>query len=387
MIYLFSIFIAGLLLGQLGGITLTTAVIVYVHDILLALLLVAGAAGMMKKHRIIRPRLLYPILAFTAAGILSLSVNTLHIPASDLFLSSLYLVRWCMYAMLYFLLVQNVVPVKILLYALYLYGVGVALLGFLQFGIYPDLRNLTYLGWDPHYYRLFSTLLDPNFAGIILVCTFFLGLYLWQQAKSSHLLIAEFLLLIAVYLTYSRSSYLALAAGMVAVAVYLKKWMFIACLVLFAGAVLFIPTPGGKTLRLNRVDSTVARFENWQDTLSVISHSPVIGYGFNTMKYVRNPAAVDQFTPASRATSGVDSSLLFVLATTGIIGFVAYVWLLITPFYGRARSVDASGIQILTATLTVSLLVHSLFSNSLFYSWVMLFLWCVLAAAELIYDK
>ena len=49
--------------------------------------------------------------------------------------------------------------------------------------VYPDLRNLWYLGWDPHYYRVFATLLDPNYVGILLVLTIFVWIYIWVNNK------------------------------------------------------------------------------------------------------------------------------------------------------------------------------------------------------------
>ena len=44
--------------------------------------------------------------------------------------------------------------------------------GLIQYAFLPDTRFLFNLGWDDHYYRLMSTLLDPNFAGMIFVLTF-----------------------------------------------------------------------------------------------------------------------------------------------------------------------------------------------------------------------
>ena len=48
-------------------------------------------------------------------------------------------------------------------------GSLIVLLGFIQLMFYPALRNLYYLGWDEHLYRMFSTFLDPNFAGAFFV--------------------------------------------------------------------------------------------------------------------------------------------------------------------------------------------------------------------------
>ena len=53
-------------------------------------------------------------------------------------------------------------------------GIFIVGLGFIQFLFYQSLRNLFYLGWDEHLYRMFSIFLDPNFAGAFFVLYYFL---------------------------------------------------------------------------------------------------------------------------------------------------------------------------------------------------------------------
>src|SRR3989344_4212784 len=79
---------------------------------------------------------------------------------------------------------------------------------------------LYYLGWDEHLYRLFSTFLDPNFAGAFFVLYFLFALNilidsLKKQTKFFSLFIGlmSFLALIAIFLTYSRSALLMLITG------------------------------------------------------------------------------------------------------------------------------------------------------------------------------
>ena len=129
--------------------------------------------------------------------------------------------------------------------------------------------------------------------------------------------------------------------------------------------ILFIPRPGGDTLRLTRQDSTISRVENWQESLTLAGKSPIVGLGFNTLRSVRGD-------PVSKAASGVDNSFLFLLVTTGIVGLVTYMVLLWRM----------DNIAILTAVI-----VHSQFINSLFYPWIMLWLWIYLAASETSDDR
>jgi len=255
----------------------------------------------------------------------------------------------------------------------------------LQFFLYPDLRNLMYLGWDPHYYRLFSTLLDPNFAGIIFVFTVFLGCYMYLQKKSKWILGISLIPFVALVLTFSRSSYLAFFIGSLAFAILEKKWkQFVTGFVLFVVLFFAIPNPGRDFLHMDRMVTSIARIENWQESLTLIQKSPIFGYGFNTLRYVQEkPTAIDT---VSHAGAGVDDSFLFLLATTGILGFGMYLWLLvsivrfafrITAFFGDAR---VFGHTVLATMISVC--IHSQFVNSLFFPQVMIWMWILIGVLE-----
>jgi hypothetical protein len=75
----------------------------------------------------------------------------------------------------------------------------------------------------------------------------------------------------------------------------------------------------------------------------------------------------------SKAAAGMDSSLLFVAATTGIIGAAAYIYLLFSMIRNGKKS------RFYIASFA-ALLVHSLFVNSLFYPWVMIWMWILTGA-------
>ncbi len=358
------LFLASLLLGQIGGLSPLAGVVIYIHDILLAFLV---AFSIKKIHR---GKLFVPIALFIVSCLLSLAANSTRFSLPELLTGSLYLVRWTLYAALYFVVSDNRVDAKFWLRNLFAVGVGFGIIGLVQFFLYPDLRNLMYLGWDPHYYRLFSTLLDPNFMGIILVFTILIGFSL----KIKHrvwFISGQLISFIALLLTYSRSSFLALGVAIVVWALVQKRWTLCIVLTAFAGLVLILPH--GNTLNLLRPDSTFARVGNWQESFTMIAKAPVFGYGFDTLRYVR-PVTGDF---VSKAASGADSSLLFVWATSGLFGLAAYVYLLISMIRIGKKSV-------LYLACVAALVVHSLFVNSLFYPWVMIWMWVLTGAA--IYD-
>ena len=375
----------GFLLGQLGGITLWPGVTIYVHDIILVIFLLASTIFIFRRKKFVKPSLFTPIAAFVAVGAVSLLVNLFRFSVPQIGEASLYLFRFAAYACLYVVLVADGRLSSIfLLTRLFWFGVGITLAGFVQYIWYPELRNLSYLGWDPHYLRLFSTFFDPNFAGILIVCTFLLGMYLWQKKRSPLIAAAEAVNLIALYLTFSRSSYLAFVLAIFAYILFRKQWRILILLAVFVLAVIFIPKPGGHTLLLTREASTLARIGNWKESMGIIAKAPLFGNGFNTLRFVYEKSHPEITSgPISKAAAGLDSSILFILATTGIVGLAAYTWILMSVvrlFWNHKRPVQARGIMI---AILVALLTHSLFTNSLFYPWVMLWFWIFMAAGEL----
>jgi hypothetical protein len=305
----------------------------YLHDAVLVLLLMFNY----KKLKIYRP-----VLWFVIAGLVSLAVNGFPL------IASLYLLRFFSYSLLLNLKIKP----KYLLWL----SSGIATLGLLQYIFLPDTRFLASLNWDDHYYRLISTLFDPNFTGIILVLGLILTLFKFPRVWWLYLIQVPALLL-----TYSRSSYLALFAAGFYLAVVKKKMKFfllgfgILCLMLLA-----LPRPGGEGVKLERLFSVTSRLDNYQEGIKLWLKHPVFGLGFNNLRAVRADLI-------SHAAGGLDSSLLFVLATTGIIGLAAYFNLLKCLWEKN----------LLLRVSLVALLVHSLFVNSLFYPWVMIWLWSI----------
>jgi hypothetical protein len=377
------IFFISLMLGQLGAIPIIPGVTVYAHDILITVLLITGILRAYKRKTFVRPVLFWPIIVFAAVALTSLIVNAYRFETKALIESSLYFFRWVAYAGLYIVLVQERMNPSLLLMGLFGFGSGISTLGLVQYFLYPELRNLSYLGWDPHYYRLFSTLLDPNFTGMIIVLTLFIGTFVWKKTKQRSIWVAQMVNIIALYLTYSRSSYGALIAGGIAYVIFYKQWKTCIYIMLFVLALVLIPKPGGKTLLLTRMDSTLSRVGNWQESVGIIAQSPLFGHGFNTLRYI--PRKAEYISPdgdVSHARAGLDSSILFLLATTGALGTFAYGWIIysLMRFY-RIHTVLHDQFGVLISVFT-ALAVHSLFSNSLFYAWVMLWIWIFVAAGE-----
>ncbi|MDO8451273.1 MAG: O-antigen ligase family protein [bacterium] len=373
------LFMVSLSFGSLAQFMILPGVRIYAHDgILVLLILWMIRQGIPEKGG----TLMKYIAAFVGVGVLSLLANAHRFSYADTLLSSLYLLRWTLYALLYVIVLSSSRRL-IWLGGLYAMGVVVAGFGILQYVAYPDLRNALYLGWDPHFQRLFSTLLDPNFTGILLGLTFFLGLAYWKNKAPNHwLYLSQILLFVALLLTYSRGSYLAFITGCTVWSIIKKRWHALAVGIAICVLAVFLLPKGGEGRDLFRTVSTVARFGSWAEGARLFAASPIIGNGFNTLRLLRGEPVISGEIP-SHSSGGFDSSLLVVLATTGVIGGIIYVGMLGSMArIGRDALRRGSELGAIYLSALSGILVHSVFVNSLFYPWVMIWVWVVSAECE-----
>lgn len=296
------------------------------------------------------PKINKSILSFFWVGVISLLAALFRFSVPEVAIGGLYLLRWFVYASFSNLKIQLFKLLPIL-------GFGMAILGLGQYLLYPDIRNLFPLGWDLHYYRVVGTLLDPGFIGLIFVFTL---IYLYLNSFHRLTWVVTYL---ALALTYSRSSYLAFFIAFSWIAFKRKSWkMFITTFFLLLSTFFLLPRQSdGEGVKLERTYSVWARAESWKTAWNIFSQNPILGVGFNTYRYAQGASA------DSHAGAGVDSSLLLVLATTGIVGFVIYLKYL--KYLWKLGENDL----VLSASL-VALFVHSLFLNSQFYPHVMLWI-------------
>jgi len=320
-----------------------------------------------------------PILIFFAVALLSLLLNARFLSINELFVSSLYLVRWIAYASIILIIAMfdnsfKKIVIKLLMFI----GILIVVLGYTQYLFYPNLRNLYYLGWDEHLYRLFSTFLDPNFAGAFFVLYFLfvlniLIISLKKQARFFSLFIGLISLftLIAIFLTYSRSALLMLIVGsFIFLFLNIRILFAILIVIIFLLTTIFLPK-AYKTEGTNffRIASSEARIGSAKQAIEIFKEDPLFGVGFNAYRYAKNRHG---FTfgnwEESHADAGTDNSFLFLLATTGVTGFIAYLymWFKIIKINIRSKLLIAS---------VMAIFVDSLFVNSLFYSFLMFWIW------------
>lgn len=228
--------------------------------------------------------------------------------------------------------------------------------GFIQYFFWPNFTYFNASNWDPHLYRLVSSFFDPTFTGLIYLF-FIIKLFLDKKFPYRWpLLVFTY---IAMVLTYSRSTYLTFLLAFTFIAINLKKFkIFLISLLLITATIFILPRQAGEGTKLERTSSIKAKVENYQEGWQTFTKSPLIGFGYNNLLFIR-----DIKTPDSHANSGFDGSIMTLLTTTGILGTIIFL-------FGLKQLYSKS--DLIKKTFLISILFHSLFANSLLYPWILL---------------
>ncbi len=229
---------------------------------------------------------------------------------------------------------------------------------YLQYFLYPDLRNLFYLGWDPHLYRMFGVFFDTSVAAAI-YGVLFLFFYKSERVDKTFKLIFILTFLICLVLTFSRGAYLALLFVIIWDLLSHKKITLIfAFLAVFLLMTFLVPKPFGEGVNLKRVFSIAARFEDYKQAINIWKNSPLFGIGYNRIRYVK-PTLSESHAAASFA-----SSYLIILVAGGIFGLLGFLGVL-----RRLWFIDKK-----LRIILLFLVILSLFDNILLHPFIMFFL-------------
>lgn len=325
--------------------------------------------------------------AFVGIGLFSLLMHARWLSPFTFLVSLLYMARFVAYAQLMWSVRELAQKTQDrLLLLLGVSGIISVIAGFAQLVLYPDLRNLYYAGWDEHVYRIFGTLLDPNFSGAFFMCVVAVIWLLHARRllyTQVHKLIVwiSTLIVSACALTYSRGSYVALAVfgSSIALLQRSRKIVLIASLLFFAIVGLLSMDRSYESTNLFRTASIESRITEYQQALTIFQDSPLIGIGFNAYRYAQLRHGFLDFDTWQRdhAGAGVPNSWLFVLATTGLLGLGAYVgmwWQIVRKLY-TSRNV-------IVFSLLMGLFAHAIFENTLFYPHLMVVIFLVVGASQ-----
>lgn len=267
---------------------------------------------------------------------------------------------------------------------------GLLVLGAVIVTILPDFSVLVPLGWDPHQSRLTSTWLDPNFFGSFLALVFvfllaFLPKY-WATNRRLGYVVTGLMLLvwIGIYFTFSRSALATVFIGGLVVTI-LTSWRYVLAFLLLFGLTVMVPSRlqerfsqgvsfGIQSTHMGATaDPTAdARIESWKKALTITRQSPIYGVGYNFYQFAQSlvePGDADDIA-TNRSAAGSDSSLLNILATTGILGlsaFLIFLGLLTATLWRNRRETFC----LASLGVLLSWLVSSFLNNSLVYGPIM----------------
>lgn len=208
-----------------------------------------------------------------------------------------------------------------------LFMISILITSFLQYFLYPNLRNLIYLGWDPHQFRIFGVFFDTSISAAIfgLVIIYLLikfNDFLFSKISRNLLLLAFIILGL---LTYSRGFYISILITLIYYLFKNKKIKYIFLLFgFFLLSLYIIPKPFGEGVNLLRVYSIESRIYQNREGLKNWYKNPLFGVGYNHLKSVNK---IQSLYP-EHATSAYPSSFITVLATSGLIGILFFIFAL-----------------------------------------------------------
>jgi O-antigen ligase len=370
---------------------------IFFNDFLVGALFVAGALAALRARRLLLDPPAIAALAFAGVAALStaLAVPRFGLTGFEFMASIAYLARWLVYFGIY-LIVINFVRYRdverlwrtfesmVLVFAAFGILQSIFLPGFAQI-VYPE--SAIGLDWDHQGRRLVSTFLDPNFAGALIL----MPLLVLVARLSFGAPVARWkliLLIAALLLTVSRSSFVALVAAgvLIVVARGVQKQLLKLAAVLLILLVPALPMIIQFAASFNKfsVDpSAMTRVISWLLALEILADNPVIGIGFNTFGFVREMYGS---AASGRASFTLDGGLLFIAVMTGLLGLLVYsamLFLLIRRcrrlWMDATATPESRGLGLGVAAVTVALVVHSVFLNSLLFPFLMEPLWILWA--------
>lgn len=241
------------------------------------------------------------------------------------------------------------------------FTIATIILSVCQFVFYPRLTLMS-LGWDPHEFRVFGTFFDSTIASVIFVL-----LFVWRLNETITLkkfsrgniffLVSLYILIL---LSYSRLGYGVLVVGM-AVLLYrrIRIRTGVALLLFFFLSISFLPQDRSYSTKLDRTETVSSRLVAMREGIDLFRRYPVLGVGYNRIAFEKKSSQ------ALHSQSAFPSSFVTIMASSGVLGFSALIFLL----WQLYKEVDRFGKSILAIILS-----GSVFENILLQNFVLLLL-------------
>lgn len=238
-----------------------------------------------------------------------------------------------------------------------------------QYTLLPDMRFLYKFGWDDHLGRLVGLFFDPNFMGFVLSIS-----SIWLLGQKSPLkykipLIALFTL--AILATFSRTTYIVYFAVMFLYFVRANLTRVILALSPFVVLTLILlpRSVGGEGVNLLRTNSLQLRLQNLYESATIITKSPVFGFGPGQLCEIRESYKLysDSLLTMKNSCANFDFGPSNLIAIGGV-GLLLYL----------LGALIHSGHHLKTNSLTTYLFLiyflHGLLTTTWIYPWAIFLL-------------
>lgn len=337
-------------------------------EILLVLIITAWISLHLLERRKIQLNsfLTWPLLAFWLSGLLSIA-------SSEFLMKSLAellnLTEYLLLAWISFEQFQNSKRSHLLIPVLTWSSFAMALDGLVQLFLGHDI-----IRWHPaavfqNTVRLKASFSHPNNFSAYLAMVIPLSLLKCYEKKSWLYFLMLPILLWAMVLTYSRGAWVGLGAALTVFGIIKDKKMVLLLIVLLFVALLTFPevmTQRIKDIFDFKNITTQMRFESWKEGWSLFLQKPILGHGLKTFSTLLNEGYAH-------------NCYLQILAETGILGLLSFLWLLSTAFirFFKARQ-SLTSLGFLCSLTAFS--IHAASDTHLYSIPIATFFWLLLGA-------
>lgn len=217
-----------------------------------------------------------------------------------------------------------------------------------------------------------------------------MGLFLFEKAKLRKMLLLGmiFLCIYCTVYTFSRGAYAAILAGFLFIGLAKERRILIAFVIFLIFWRSFVPISVRERIDMTKTesgeleDSAAIRIGLWHAASQMFQESPLVGQGFGTF----------QFEYKGQLWKDTHNFYLKMLAEQGIIGFMAFLFLLFSSFimslklFRRSNEPFFKGIGLGFAACVVSAAVTNLFGDRWSYLSLGSYFWIFLGLVNRAYS-
>lgn len=260
--------------------------------------------------------------------------------------------------------------------------------------ITSDGRVVGIFGYSPNFVALYLTPII-----VFLICY---GIVLFKQKKyilTTVIGLVTLINLIGLYLSGSRSGLLGVGAGIVFFLIlnfwdkikeklYLKTSILLLIILAILGS-FFAFKPNFEATEGRVVSSSNVRWQIWQTSVEMIGNHPILGVGLgnyqNAFTELTSNRANFQESISPLALSAHNIFLMFYLST-GLLGFLVFVWLLIIFYRKGFKEIRNDWSKILLAAMT-ALILQGMVDMAYFKNDLSLIFWLIFGFMMLLREK